>query len=229
MYAPIPLETNNDEIIKLSENPVTIRQMHTDEKPSANMPILIMDNATDISMVGRNFEILFYTGERTTLWGAMAALDGCNYDIVTTATIAQNPVSTQEYILVINQAAYVPDLHQHECLLHTDQARHHNIIINDLGKFFRDGFGNPGKQSIEVDGFQIPLQHDGSKYFLTIWTPTMSDWDELPIVELTSPIPWCNTIGQIWRMRENREVPLEIIQEWSERLGHLNTHATKHT
>ncbi len=221
----------NDEVELTSEKEIhgVIRRMYTDTAPKHDMSILIMDSAADASMVGKGFEILFYTGEKMTVCGAMASLDSKVYEIVTAATVVQSPQSTQEYIVIINQAAYVPDQNQFESLLHTDQARYHNVIINDLSKFLRDGNGNIGKQSIEADGFEIPLQHDGSKYFLSIRPPKSSDWNDLPIIELTSPIPWEYQERQIRRTRKNREIPLQEIQEWSERLGHLNTNATKRT
>ncbi len=175
MYAPIPTEVGNDEVKNSSDNETVVRRMHTDDPPSQDVPILIMDSAADMSMVGQGFEILFYTGERITLWGAMASLNGCEHDVVTAATVITSEISTQQYIAIINQAAYIPDIQQYESLLHTDQARYHNVVINDLSRFFKDGYGNSGRQSIEVNGFDIPLQHDGSKYFLSIRIPTDSD------------------------------------------------------
>jgi hypothetical protein len=134
MFAPIP--QNNDEIIEIPEEASAVRRMHTDICPPQNTPILIMDRAADMSMVGQGFEILFHTGETTTLLGAMASLDGKTYDIVTAAGVIESPTTTQQYIIIINQAAYIPDKLQYESLLHTDQARYHKVIVNDLGKFF---------------------------------------------------------------------------------------------
>jgi hypothetical protein len=95
--------------------------------------------------------------------------------------------------------------------------------------FFRDGHGKAGKQSVEADGFEIPLQHDGSKYFLTIRPPTSPNWEILPIIELSSPIPWDHQDCHIRRMRESKDLSPQLIKEWSERLGHLNTNVTKQT
>lgn len=190
MFAPIP--PGNDETPQVFEDNIqtTIRRMCTDPTPPQNTPILIIDNAADMSMIGQGFQIMFHTGETTTLWGAMASLDGNIYDVVCATAVIQSPASEQAHIIIINQAAYLPDNKQFESLLHADQARHHNVVVNDLGKFFRDGNGKPGKQSIEVDGYELPLQHDGSKYFFSIRTPTTADWNNLPIIELTSPTPW---------------------------------------
>ena len=98
-----------------------------------------------------------------------------------------------------------------------------------MSKFFRDGSGKQGKQSIEVDGFEIPLRHDGLKYFMNIREPIKSDWDQLPIIELTPPIPWRGINVSIRRMRKNKNISPTSLQEWSERLGHLNLKATENT
>jgi hypothetical protein len=231
MFAPVPDETYNDEADPTSENQDhnRIRRMSTDEMPSQDTPVLIMDSAADMSCIGREFEILFYTGETINLSGAMANMSGNTYEVVTAAAVVEDQRSSQKYIVIINQAAYIPDRSQYESLLHTDQARYHNVVVNDLSKFFRDSNGNPGKQSIEVEGFEIPLRHDGSKYFLNVRAPTSSDWNELPIIELTSPMPWKKTMIYNRRTKKDKTISPKELEEWSERLGHLNLVATEHT
>ncbi len=152
-----------------------IRRMYTHEVPLRNENILIMDSAADISCVGRGFEILFHSGEKTNLDMALVGAKGRTLDIVTAAAVIIDPTSTRDIIIIINQAAHVPELEQHESLLHTDQARHHNIFINDLARCFHDVEGKPGSQSIVADGTTIPLKHDGSKYFLSRREPTKED------------------------------------------------------
>lgn len=231
MFAPTPDELHNDENLLVSDTgeQKRNRRMHTDEMPTQDTPILIMDSAADISCVGKDFEILFYTGETTSLGVAMAMVNSSTYEIVSAAAVVESPVSSQKYLIIINQAAYIPDSKQFESLLHTDQARYHNVVINDSSKFFRDSIGNPGKQSIEADGFEIPLQHDGSKYFLKIRRPTALDWEQLPVIELTSPTPWNENRHYNRRVKEKKTISPELLQEWSERLGHLNLEATQHT
>lgn len=206
MFAPIPSDNMNDEATLASEkrHHEVVRRMHTDEEPLTNVPILIMDSAADISCIERGFEILFHTGQTTTVGGTMAEMESMTYDIVTGATVIESPLSTQSYLVIINQAAYIPNEQQYESLLHCDQARYHNVIVNDLSKYFQDSKGS------------------------NIRMPTPSDWDQLPIIELTSPIPWQEHNAQVQRMREKPISPL-ILQEWSERLGHLNLKATENT
>lgn len=141
MFAPLPPGDMNDEAITASEkqHQEIVRRMHTDDVSPTNTPIQIMDSAANISCIGRDFEVLFYTGETMTVSGAMAEMQSIEYEIVTGATVVETPLSTQSYIIIINQAAYKPNERQYESLLHCDQARYHNVTINDLSKFFRDG------------------------------------------------------------------------------------------
>ena len=97
MFAPLPPGDMNDEAITASEeqHQEIVRRMHTDDVPPTNTPILIMDNAADISCIGRGFEILFYTGETMTVSGAMAEMQSIEYEIVTSSTVVETPLSTQ--------------------------------------------------------------------------------------------------------------------------------------
>jgi len=130
--------------------------MYTDSIPDPNEPILIMDSAADISCVGKGFHILFY-GETTYLGVTFSDSAQRNLHIVTAATIITDQRTLIPTIVIINQAAYIPDMNQCEPLLHTDQARPYNVIINDLACCYFESYGNPGKQSIEVDGHVFPF------------------------------------------------------------------------
>jgi len=155
---------------------------YTNKSPEPTEPVLIIESGAEISCVGKGFHILFYTGETTSLGSAF-----------TSATVIHDHCLSTTVILVINQATYIDDATQYESLLHTDQARHKNVIIHDLACCFTDHNGQHGKQSIQVDGHIIPLKHDGLKCFLTIREPNDSDWDHCHIIELTSPLSWTLT------------------------------------
>jgi hypothetical protein len=170
--------------------PKEMEQMYTDKVPNSDTEILIMDGVADISCVGKGFSILFLTGEKTTIGVARAKSEASTFDIVTAATVIIDPTTSLNVILIINQAVYIPDMEQNASLLHMDQARNHNVIINDLAKCYYDSEGKPGRQLIEVDGRTIPLRHDGLKYFLQIREPREEDWDLCQIVELTSTESW---------------------------------------
>jgi hypothetical protein len=73
------------------------------------------------------------------------------------ALVIVMPQTEQEYILIINQAAYIPDLQQSESLLHSDQACYHGVKVNNISCYLTDHSDLPGKQNLEIDGITIPL------------------------------------------------------------------------
>jgi hypothetical protein len=150
------------------------------------------------------------------------------YDIVCAATVIHDIKTQKNVILIINQAAYIPEPSQVESLLHADQARHHHVIVNDIAECYFDSYGKPGRQSIEIDNDIISLKHDGLKYFLHIRPPTEQDWETCPIIKLTSPESWHQALHSR-RTRKITDLPLRVIKEWSSRLGNLNLEATRHT
>ena len=149
-----------------------------------------MDSAADQSVVGQGWRILFRTGQKIHMDGALIGMEGGSYPIVSAATVVEDATTSQLVILIVNQAAYNEDVKQHESLLHTDQARFHGVRVNDIASCFYDGNGNLGKQSIETENISIPLLHDGTKYYVKIREPTEVELETYPAYELTSPQPW---------------------------------------
>ncbi len=205
-----------------------LRRMYTHVSPHEEENILIIDSAADISCVGQGFAILFQSGEKMILNTALASAPSNTFDIVTAAAVVSDPSSSKEVIIVINQAVYIPDLKQHESLLHSDQARHHNVQVNDIARCFYDCEGRAGRQNIEVEGTTIPLKHDGRKYFLSIREPREEDWDLCQVIELTSPESW-NSVIKTRRNKRLNEFTDEDVKRWSQRLGRLNLETTKYT
>lgn len=199
----------------------TTRRMFTDTVPSASEHILIVDCAADQSCIGRGFKILYHTGEEITLNGAIAGMRGGNFPIVSAAAIAIDPTTSQEFIIIIHQAAYNPDLAQNESLLHTDQARFHGVKVNDLANCYVDGYGNPGLQNIQVEQHTIPLCHDGVKSFIRVREPTPEEWRSHVLLELTSPEPWgVATVYNRRTLRDASWTPAKL-KEWRRRLGNI--------
>mmetsp|Transcript_11803 Transcript_11803/g.17014 ORF Transcript_11803/g.17014 Transcript_11803/m.17014 type:complete len:115 (-) Transcript_11803:29-373(-) len=112
--------------------------MFSDPVPSASENILIVDCAADQSCIGQGFKILYHTGEEINLNGAIAGMQGGIFPIVCAAAVVIDPSTSQEYIIIINQAAYNPALAQNESLLHSDQARFHGVKVNDLANCYID-------------------------------------------------------------------------------------------
>jgi len=158
----------------------------------------------------------------------MAEVEERHFEIVSTATVILDRKSKWDIIIIIKQAAYMPGTHQFESLLHTDQARNHHLVINDIATCYLDWYGNAGEQSIEVEGISIALRYDGIKYYLNIREPTPQDWETCQVIEFTSPISW----SRHTRFRRAKSIVTyneNTIKEWSKCLGNLNHEATKYT
>jgi hypothetical protein len=118
--------------------------MYTDQSPPQEEPILIMDSATDICCIGKGFKILFYTGEITSLGAAFSTTEPRTLHVVTAAAVITDSHLSSPIIILINQAAHIPDDNQYDSLLHTDQAHNHNVIVNDIACCYIDSHGHPG-------------------------------------------------------------------------------------
>jgi hypothetical protein len=202
--------------------------MYTHVPPGPNENNLIVDSAADISCVGQGFTVLFHSGEKMILNTALARPPSNTFDIISAAAVVEDPTTSKNIIIIINQVVHIPDLEQHESLLHTDQARAHKFNINDLTKCFHDPEGRPGHQDIEVEGCIVPLKHDGRKYFINIRAPKKEDWEICQIIKLTSLESWNHTITT-QRNKHAKDYTENEIKEWSFRMGRLNMETTKYT
>jgi len=159
---------------------------------------------------------------------AMADVEEHHFEIVSAARGILDRKSKQDIIIIINQAAYMPGTHQFESLLHTDQARNHHLVVNDIATCYFDQYGNAGQQSTEVEDTSIALRHDGIKYYLNIREPAPQDWETCQVIEFTWPISW----SRHSRFRRAKTIVTyndNTIKEWSKHLGNLNHEATKYT
>jgi len=156
---------------------------------------------------------------------------GGRYPVVTAAAVIIDPMTSNETLIIINQALYNCDPEQHESLLHSDQARFHGVIINDIAACYIDEYGNQGRQNLYVEGQELPLHHDGVKYYLRIRPPTPDDWKTKQIVELTSPLPWNDMTRStaLRRQRKGPEYSENEIKDWGDRLGHISRDLTLRT
>jgi hypothetical protein len=159
---------------------------------------------------------------------AIADLEERHFKIVSAATVISDRKSKRDIIIIINQAAYMPGTHQFESLLHTDQARNHHLVINNIATCYFDRYGNAGQQSIEVEEISIALRHDGIKYYLKIREPTPQDWETCQVIEFTSPISW-SSHSRFRRAKTIVTYNDNTIKEWSKHLGNLNHEATKYS
>ncbi len=88
--------------------------MYSDTVLGPEETILILDSGADISCVGKGFQILFYTGEVISMGVAMADVEERNFKIVSAATVLSDSQLNRDFIIILNQAAYIPGDHQYE-------------------------------------------------------------------------------------------------------------------
>lgn len=210
------------------EDSSKLRCIFTHEPPTNEENILIVNRAVDISCIGQGFSIMFHCGKMTKIGLALAKSATSKFDIVTAAAVVIDPTISRNLIVIINQTAYIPNLVQHESLLHSDQTRSHNVFIYDLARCFQDPEGRAGHQNIEVEGCTITLKHDGAKYFLHIRESTKGEWKICQVLELTSPEPWQHG-SAVHRMKQSKLYSEAKVKEWSYRLGRFNPEATRYT
>jgi len=199
------------------------------ESPGVEENVLIMDSAADQSV---GWRILFRTGQKVHMDGALVGMEGKRYPIVSAATFVEDATTNQPVIVIVNQAAYNEDAKQHESLLHTDQARFHGARVNDIATCFYDGNGNLGRQSIETENISIPLLHDGSKYYVKIREPTEEELETYPAYELTSPQPWdlSKVLASLRRNKRKLDDFTDAeLNDWGERLGGIPKFIVKKT
>ena len=75
------------------------------ESPGVEENILIMDSAADQSVVGQGWRILFRTGQKIHMDGALIGMEGGRYPIVSAATFVEDATTNQPVIVIVNQAA----------------------------------------------------------------------------------------------------------------------------
>ena len=213
------------------EDPGKVRRTRMQDAPDPEDNVLICDNAADQCVVGQGFKVLFHTGQSIRMDGAMAGMTGNKYPIVCAVAVVEDETTFLPKMIIINQAAYNPDIDQHESLLHTEQARLHGVKVNDLASFLTDGYGNNGKQCLEMEGITIPLRYDGSKYFLRVREPTEKELEELPAFEITSPIPWQprEQLKTMRRTKKGESWSAEELKDWSQRMGSIPEDVVKKT
>ena len=121
------------------------------------------------------------------------------------ATLATFP-DGRRFILICNQFFYNDDPNQTEALIPPVQAQARTLD------------GSPGMQQLEIAKARYPLFFDGYKVFLPIRKPTPQDWKDLPVIELTSPLPY-DPQKQVRSVRLGKITGPRTPADWRECLG----------
>ena len=109
-----------------------------------------------------------------------------NVPIVTVATMWNNPLTGQGYILILHETLYFGK-NMDRSLINPNQLRHHGLIVHN----------NPYKPSFtrrmgfEMDeNNKIPFYLQGSTIFFTTQFPTDEELESNPHIIVTCDAPW---------------------------------------
>ncbi len=151
-----------------------------------------LDSHADTSVVGKNALIIHKHDRFVMVTGFDPSQPGRKAEIVDAAVLYVSPGTFDSYILVINQAIYVPELD--DCLLCPMQCRMNGVRISETPKFLVE---NPTAldHSIQIINpedpahpLTIPLQLHGVLSYFPIRCPTVEEYedDKIPQFELTA-------------------------------------------
>ena len=144
-----------------------------------------LDSHADTNVAGSNCVILQYTGKECDVSPYRDDYESIsNVPIVHAATAWQSPNTGQTYILVMNESLWMGDKMSHS-LLNPNQLRHFGTIVQD------DPTSNHPLSIVTEDNeFCMELDMAGTIIFATTHSPTESELQTCPHINLSSPHPW---------------------------------------
>lgn len=149
-----------------------------------------MDTAADQCTCGGDAWIVTdTTGENVRCNGYIKNNDNPNgfvLPIVSAATCVRMK-NEDPFILIVHQACYHGDKAQTESLCLPYQAEQHGVTFSLTPNIREDSMGNLGRQNIQIEDKNIPLEFDGRKMYIPIQRPTDEELHSLDCYELTSP------------------------------------------
>ena len=143
-----------------------------------------LDSHADTCALGSNFVPLHYTGRVCNVSPYNSTYDPeRDVPIVAGATAYTNPNSGQVYILVINKALWFGDKLTNS-LINPNQLRYAGVTVQN------NPFHKSEPLAITHEEVNVPLLLDGTNIFFQTTTPTQSELDNCPHVELTFDTEW---------------------------------------
>ena len=144
-----------------------------------------LDSHADTTVAGSNCVVLHYTGKECDVTPYRDDYQPVtNIPIVTAATAWQSPSTGQIYILVFNEALWMGESME-STLINPNQLRHFGTEVQD----------NPTSKlplSIitEDTEFSMNLSMAGTIVYADTFTPSATELQTCPHIQLTSPSPW---------------------------------------
>ena len=143
-----------------------------------------LDSHADTCALGSNFVPLHYTGRVCDVSPYNSTYDPeRDIPIVTGATAYTDPHTGQVFILVINEALWFGERLSNS-LINPNQLRYAGVLVQD------NPFITSEPIAIKHEEVNVPLLLDGTNLFFQTTTPTQSELDNCPHIELTFDSEW---------------------------------------
>ena len=143
-----------------------------------------LDSHADTIVAGANCIFLHYTGRQCDVSPYDSSYEPVKaVPIVCAATAWQSPYTGQLYILVFNEALWMPKLPN--SLINPNQLRYFGTIVQD-----DPTSTSPLHIRTEDASFSMPLEMKGTVIFAETRKPTEKELDKCPHVVLSSPHEW---------------------------------------
>ena len=173
-------------ISKLKSSARRIAAASGSYKPKLLAGRMELDSHADTIVAGANCTVLEYTGRECDVSPYSSEYSPVTgVPVVKAATVWQSEVTGQEYILVLNQALYMPSLPN--SLVNPNQLRAYGTTVQD-----NPYSSEPLYIQTENKNFAMELHTTGTVIFVITRTPTEEDLQsgDLPLIELSSPHEW---------------------------------------
>ena len=141
------------------------------------------DSHADTCVAGKNCVPLHYTERTCDVQPYSTAYQPVTGVSIITAATAYTAPSGRTYILIINEALWMPDLPH--SLFNPNQFRHYGTTVQD------NPYCDEPMVIADVEGvFTACLQTEGTDIFLRTWAPSHDDLMQYPHIVLSSPRAW---------------------------------------
>ena len=164
------------------------RSIKSVETTSSNEPGTVarceLDSHADTCVAGPNFQLDEYTGDFCDVTPYSADYQPLtNIPVVNASTAFTDETTGETVILRFNQVLWYGS-RLTMSLINPNQIRHSGLVVSDDPTDKTRDFGVTG------DGFHIPFKMQGTTVYFDSRCPTMWEYENCRIIELTVDMPW---------------------------------------
>ena len=161
-----------------------------------------LDSHADTIVAGENCIVMQYTSRSCEVMPYSDEYEPLKDVPVVQAATGYTSSNGQSYILILNEALYMPKLDH--SLINPNQLRHYQVEVID-NPYDKGGMyiASPGEELV------MGLMSEGTTIYFESWTPTLEDLSSLPHIVLSSPHPWNPSEVQFPQMGDDQKEELE--------------------